>query len=156
MADPRIDSDTTRSDAATTQFRGKYLSITSYRRDGTPVATPVWFVEHDGRLLVQTYARSGKVKRIRRDPVVSIAVCTATGKLRGKQVRAVAELLPDAEAGEAEKLIGRKYRADLMIIGPLRFIQSALHPRRPKAKSVILAITPPVPAVPPGLAERGK
>lgn len=145
MADP-IDSDTKRSDAAASQFRGRYLSLTSYRRDGTPVATPVWFAVRDGRLLVQTYARSGKVKRIRRDPVVRIAVCTATGKLRGEQVRAIAELLPDAETSDAERLIGRKYRADLMVIGPLRFLQSALHPRRPKAKSVILAITPHGPA----------
>ena len=28
---------------------GKYLSLTTYRRDGTPVSTPVWFLEEDGR-----------------------------------------------------------------------------------------------------------
>jgi uncharacterized protein len=39
---------------------GKYLSITSFRRDGTGVATPVWFIQEGGRLLVQTGASSGK------------------------------------------------------------------------------------------------
>jgi PPOX class probable F420-dependent enzyme len=52
---------------------GKYLSITSFRRDGTGVATPVWFVQEAGRLLIQTDASSYKVRRIRRNPRVMIA-----------------------------------------------------------------------------------
>jgi PPOX class probable F420-dependent enzyme len=62
-------------------FAGKYLSITSFKRDGTGVATPVWFVQEAGRLL-QTDANSYKVKRIRRNPHVTVAPCTATGRLR--------------------------------------------------------------------------
>jgi uncharacterized protein len=124
------------------RFGGKYLSITSYRRDGTAVATPVWFIESDGRLLVQTGAQSGKVKRIRRNPAVRIASCSASGRLRGEQVPAVAELLPDTEAGQTEQLIKRKYRADLLVITPLRRLYSALHPGRSQPGSVILAITP--------------
>jgi hypothetical protein len=52
---------------ATTAFPGKYLSITSFRRDGTGKATPVWFVQEDGCLLVETDAGSYKVRRIRRN-----------------------------------------------------------------------------------------
>ena len=74
-------------------FRGRYLSITSYKRDGTSIATPVWFVQQDGRLLVETDGASGKVKRIRRHPAVLVAVCSATGRLRGPQVPATAEIL---------------------------------------------------------------
>jgi uncharacterized protein len=128
--------------AAELPFRGRYLSLTSFKRDGTSVATPVWFAEHNGKLLVETDASSGKVKRIRRDPAVRIAVCTASGRLRGDQVPAVAELLPDSEISGAERLIKRKYRADLVIIAPLRFIQSALHLGRARTKPVILAISP--------------
>jgi uncharacterized protein len=123
-------------------FGGKYLSITSYKRDGTAVATPVWFVQRDGRLLVETDASSGKVKRIKRSPVVQIAVCTASGRLRGEQVRAMAEVLPEAEVRASERLLKRKYRADLLIITPLRLLQSALHLGRPRTKPAILAITP--------------
>jgi hypothetical protein len=62
-----------RPEGAPAAFPGKYLSLTSFRRDGTGVATPVWFVEADGRLLVETDAGSYdagsyKVRRIRRDP----------------------------------------------------------------------------------------
>ena len=105
------------------------------------MATPVWFAEHGGRLLVQTDAASGKVKRIRRNPAVRVAACTASGRLRGEQLAAVAELLPDAETSRAARLLRRKYRFDMLIIGPLRFAQSALHLGRPRTCSVILAIT---------------
>jgi uncharacterized protein len=123
-------------------FRGRYLSITSYKRDGQGVATPVWFVQRDGRLLVQTDAASGKVKRIRRNPQVRVAVCTASGRLRSEQVPAVAEILPDAETGTVERLIADKYRFDMIIIRPLRFAQARLHLGRPRTKPAILAITP--------------
>jgi PPOX class probable F420-dependent enzyme len=127
--------------AAGSRFRGKYLSITSYRRDGTAVATPVWFVSQHGRLLVETDAASGKVKRIRRSPAIQIANCTASGRLRGEQVSAAAEILPESEIRKTERLLRHKYRADLVIIAPLRLIQSALHLGRPRTRPVILAIT---------------
>jgi PPOX class probable F420-dependent enzyme len=123
-------------------FRGRYLSITSYKRDGQGVATPVWFVQRDGRLLVQTDAASGKVKRIRRNPQVRVAICTASGRLHGEQVPAVAEILPDQETGVVEQLIAGKYRFDMIIFRPLRFIQATLHLGRPRTKMVILSITP--------------
>ncbi len=123
-------------------FRGKYLSIISYKADGTAVATPVWFVQQDGRLLVETDAAAGKVKRIRRNPVVQVASCTACGLLRGEPVAAVAEVLPEPEAIGTERLIADKYRADILIVRPLQFVHSALHLGRPRTRPVILAITP--------------
>jgi hypothetical protein len=123
-------------------FPGKYLSITSYRRDGTGVATPVWFVQEDGRLLVETDASSFKVRRIRRNPAVTVAPCTATGRLRGEPVAGHAELLLDAEVARVERLMARKYRVDLVVIKPVRRLQAALHPRRPRGRTEVLAITP--------------
>ena len=128
--------------AAARVFSGRYLSITSYKRDGTAVATPVWFVQEDGRLLVETDAAAGKVKRIHHNPAVRVAVCTASGRLRGEQVSAVAQMLPATETGRVERLLTRKYRADLIIIKPLRAVQSALRLGRPRTTPVILAITP--------------
>jgi PPOX class probable F420-dependent enzyme len=123
-------------------YGGKYLSVGSYRRDGTEVRTPVWFVQEDGSLLVQTDGQSGKVKRIRRNPVVRIAPCTASGRLRGEPVTAHAELLPAAETGRVEAMIARKYRLDLVIIKPLWYARSALHLGRPRGETVIVRITP--------------
>jgi hypothetical protein len=42
------------------RFPGKYLSLTSYKRDGTAVATPLWFVINDVQLLALTDPNSGK------------------------------------------------------------------------------------------------
>ena len=123
-------------------FRGRYLSITSYKRDGRGVATAVWFVQRDGRLLVHTDAASGKVKRIRRNPQVRVAVCTASGRLRGEQVPAVAQILPDSEIAAVEQLIADKYRFDMIIFRPLRFVQARLHVGRPRTEPAILGITP--------------
>jgi uncharacterized protein len=124
------------------KFPRKYISVTTYRRDGTAVATPVWFVQQGNRLLVQTGVASGKAKRIRRNPAVRVAACTARGQLRGQPVSGVARVLAGSEADAAGKLITRKYRSELAIIRPLWFIQSALHVGRQRSTPVILAITP--------------
>jgi PPOX class probable F420-dependent enzyme len=39
----------------------KYVSLTTFKRDGTPVSTPVWCAGDDGRLLVWTGASTWKV-----------------------------------------------------------------------------------------------
>jgi PPOX class probable F420-dependent enzyme len=123
-------------------FGGKYLSITSFKHDGAGVATPVWFVQEAGRLLVQTDANSGKIKRIRRDPQVLVASCTATGRLLADPVPARAEVLGDAEVGRVERLMAAKYRIDLLVIRPLRALQAALRRGRPNPRPVIVAIIP--------------
>ena len=99
-------------------------------------------MEAGGRLLVETGAGSYKVRRIRRDPRVTIAPCTATGRLRGTPVPACAELLPDTEVARVEQLMARKYRVDLLFIKPFRALQRALHRNRPRETPVILELTP--------------
>jgi uncharacterized protein len=121
---------------------GKYISLTTYRRDGTDVATPVWFVQEGGRLLVRTGTASGKANRIRRNPAVRVASCTARGELRGQQVTGVAQVLSGSAADDAGRLITRKYRLELAVIRPLWFVQSALHLGRRRSTPVILAVTP--------------
>jgi PPOX class probable F420-dependent enzyme len=128
---------------STTPIEGKYLSLTSYRRDGSGVATPVWFVAEDGRLLVVTDADSYKVRRIRRNHEVTVAQCTAMGRLRGAPIVARAEVLPESEGPHVEELMARKYRFDRHIILPIyRAVQWALRKRPPTGKPVYLAITP--------------
>lgn len=123
-------------------FPGKYLSIISLKRNGAGVATPVWFVQQGGRLLVQTEADSGKVKRIRHNPQVLIAPCTATGRLLADPVPARAELLPAVEVARVERLLARKYRIDLLVIRPIRSLQMWLRRGRPRPRPVIVAIAP--------------
>jgi PPOX class probable F420-dependent enzyme len=126
------------------EFEGKYLSLTSFKRDGAGVATPVWFVAENGRLLVETDADSYKAKRIRRNASVTVALCTASGKLLGDPVPALAEFLPEHERERVQRLIGRKYRVDRIVVLPVyRAVQRILGKQRlPQEKPVILAITP--------------
>jgi len=60
------------------------VSLTSFRRNGTPVSTPVWIVGWEGRNYVNTAADSFKVKRIRSNPAVRLAPCTMRGKITGQ------------------------------------------------------------------------
>lgn len=128
---------------------GRYLSITSYRRNGTGVATPVWFVPDGVRLLVMTDARSGKVKRIRRDPFVRIAACSARGRLKTEPIAAHAEVLPPSQTDRVKGLFARRYRVDLLFVRPIRAIQAQFRPDMPHEETVILAIAP-LPAHVPG------
>ena len=75
-------------------FPGRYVSVTSFKRDGTGVATPMWFVSDGRRLFALTDAHSAKIRRIRRDPQVLVAPCRGDGKLlRREPLAADAEVL---------------------------------------------------------------
>ncbi|MEV5107753.1 PPOX class F420-dependent oxidoreductase [Streptomyces massasporeus] len=88
---------------------GKYLLVTSYRKNGTPVATPVWVVRDGDALGVWTAADSWKVKRIRNRADVLVGPCDLRGNPTGDQVPATAEICDAATAGRYRQLIGRKY-----------------------------------------------
>lgn len=91
--------------------RSKHISVTTYRKDGTPVATPVWHVPHDGELWVVTEAGSWKVKRIRNDPRVEVAVSDVRGKIAPGAPRAsgTARLLDEAGTEQARALLAKRY-----------------------------------------------
>ncbi len=128
--------------AGTAGFPGRYISLTTFRRDGRGVPTPVWFVRDGGLILVQTGEQSGKVKRIRRNPAVTIARCTASGRVRGRPVPAQARLLPATGEARAEQLFRRKYRFDLLILRPLRALTALFRRPRPADTIVYLELTP--------------
>ena len=128
--------------SAGNQFPGKHLSLTSFKRDGSGVATPVWFVIENGRLLVKTDAQSFKVKRVRRNATVTIAPCTASGRLRGEPTPAHTELLPQSNIDHVDQLLARKYRVDKVLILPLYRAMQKLRGAHAETASVALAITP--------------
>jgi uncharacterized protein len=87
----------------------QYLLVTTFRRDGTPVPTPVWAVRDADALMVWTVGDSGKVKRIRRDGAVTVAPCTVRGVPKGDPVPGHATLLGVEGGVRARELIKRKY-----------------------------------------------
>jgi PPOX class probable F420-dependent enzyme len=92
------------------EFDGqKYLSLETFRKNGQGVKTPVWFVRHDDAFYVYTLADSGKVKRLRNNPRVRIAVCGMRGDIRGPWRDATAALIEGDERRAADTLLNRKY-----------------------------------------------
>jgi PPOX class probable F420-dependent enzyme len=125
-----------------TMFPGRYLSVTSFKRDGTGVATPVWFVSDGRRLLALTDLHSAKVRRIRRDPRVLIASCRADGKLRGEPVPARVEVLtstPDLE--HVQRLLGERYKVSYRLVMLAYRLGRRLRGQSSVADGAALAIT---------------
>ncbi|GGM18103.1 PPOX class F420-dependent oxidoreductase [Nakamurella endophytica] len=90
--------------------RTPYVELTTFRRDGTPVPTPVWLVRDGDELLVWTNPQAGKVKRLRRDPRALLAPCTRRGRPLGRPVAATGRVLPGAEtSGRVMPGLYRKY-----------------------------------------------
>ena len=87
----------------------KYVSLASFRKNGNPVHTPVWFGEKDDKLYVMTRSDSGKYKRIRNNPKVGIAPCSIRGNITGPVFAATVRMLPPEDWPSARKTIERKY-----------------------------------------------
>ncbi|MBK9740627.1 MAG: PPOX class F420-dependent oxidoreductase [Actinobacteria bacterium] len=88
---------------------GKYISVTTFKKDGTAVATPVWLVQRRGELLVLTQAASGKAKRLRNNPRVLVAPCDARGTLKGAMVGGTARLQDEIETHLTASMIQHRY-----------------------------------------------
>src|SRR5688572_25744113 len=91
--------------------RSRYVSLTTYRRNGAAVPTPVWHVVHDGEVLIVSEAAAGKVKRIRNNGRVLVTVCGYRGKIPpgAASAEGTARLLDEAGTEAARKLLARKY-----------------------------------------------
>ena len=90
----------------------KYVSLVTFRKDGTPVASPVWIVAlPDGSAGFTTEDGSGKVKRIRNNPRVTLQACSVRGAVKdgSSVVEATAEVLVGAEAAPVRAAISSKY-----------------------------------------------
>ncbi len=98
------------ADSAVNAFRGKrYLNLESFRRDGSGVRTPLWFVEAEGALFVRTPGNFAKVKRIQRNPRVRVAPSNMRGTPTGEWMEGTARIVDDAEAERINQLLKRKY-----------------------------------------------
>lgn len=118
----------------------KFVSLTTFKRNGEPVASAMWIVGDGDQLWAWTPADAWKVKRIRRDPRVTLAPCGRTGKVSPGHpvVDATAEVRTDAhEVARVESLIKRKYGVEFRLVTLIEAI--AARGRKPR---FALRITP--------------
>jgi uncharacterized protein len=117
----------------------RYLALTTFRRNGAAVTTPVWFAADGGRLLVWTSPSSGKAKRLRANPAVTIAPCSVRGQLLGPAVDATAILLPDSAARLVQDQLNAKYGLVKRIYDATMGVSRAIR-RRPPQQSASIEI----------------
>ena len=132
---------------------GRYLALTSYRRDGEPVVTAVWFVTYEGRLWLWTDAASGKVKRIWNSTSCAVAPCTISGRITGAALPGRAWLVP---ADHCESRVQSMLRAKCPIQKRALDIYSRLRRRgapSPASAYVEIAVTGRADAVIQGAGE---
>lgn len=88
-----------------------YALLVTYRRDGRGVPTPVWFALDPARgvAYVKTRHDAGKTRRLRQEPSVLFAGCTARGRPRTRPFRATGRILEGAEWGPAEDALAESY-----------------------------------------------
>ncbi|MGW0549150.1 PPOX class F420-dependent oxidoreductase [Streptomyces altiplanensis] len=91
--------------------RSPYVSLTTFRKNGTGVATPVWAASDGTELYVWTRADSWKVKRLRNDKRVVVAACDVRGRVKdgAPSAEGTARLLDADGLRAARRLLARKY-----------------------------------------------
>lgn len=90
--------------------RERYISLVTFKKNGDPVATPVWFAEMDGRYYVFTEGGAWKVKRLQRNPAVRAAPCRVLGSVTGSWVAGTGRIIDDpARIRRAEAAFRAKY-----------------------------------------------
>jgi PPOX class probable F420-dependent enzyme len=105
------EADRVARDAATGSIaslkKAKYCVLVTYRKNGDPIPSPLWFALADGKV----YAHSGgmKLKRIERNPRIRVAPCTFRGKPTGAPFTGTARVLPAGETDVAERGLQKKY-----------------------------------------------
>ncbi|MGV0585221.1 PPOX class F420-dependent oxidoreductase [Mycobacteroides chelonae] len=97
--------------------RANYVSLTSYRKDGAAVSTPVWIAPADGKLYFFSEVAAYKIRRIRRNPAVTLQPCGIRGQLipDAPVVSGTARVLDFDDTRRVRKIVNQKY----WLLGPL-------------------------------------
>ena len=89
--------------------KAKYISLTTFTKDGRAKPTAVWAAPSGDKLVIITEESAWKVKRIRNTPRVTVAVCDARGNVKSDAVEATATILEKSRNAEIYDAIGKRY-----------------------------------------------
>jgi PPOX class probable F420-dependent enzyme len=124
----------------------KYISLTTYKRDGAPVATPVWIARAEEGYVFTTGPATWKARRLRRDPRVQVQVCDIRGRVkRGAAIYAGTGAVKEdaATVGAAEAAIHDKYGWQFRATQVVDAIRRRFHVGKGQAGAAIeLMLTP--------------
>ncbi len=118
---------------------GKYISLATYKKDGTRVATPVWVTREGDHLYVITEANSGKAKRLRNSARAQVAACDMRGTVTGEIVDAEAVLLDEQGTTEVLARVNAKYGLMAKVFG-LRGKIAGLRGKAPEQVGIRISV----------------
>ena len=122
--------------------REQCIALTTFRKTGQAVTTPVWFAISLGTIYVETHADAGKLKRLRHTARVALAPCTYSGKVTGAVSEGNARILTESEESTAASAaLAKKYG---VIRSLHHFVRNArrMLQRKAKVDEVYIAIEP--------------
>jgi PPOX class probable F420-dependent enzyme len=114
----------------------EFIVLTTYRRSGVAVPTPVWFAHEAGVLYVTTGADAGKVKRLRANPVVQVAASDRVGTVLGPAIAGRGRVLERDEEAVARTALQQKYGAQFTAL------TAQMDANRPPGSRIYLVIVP--------------
>jgi uncharacterized protein len=115
----------------------QYMNLVTFRKSGAAVKTPVWFVKEATRLVMYTMPITGKFKRIRNNPRVTVAPSNGRGNPLGGAIEGYARIIQGEEAERAEQSMQRKYGMMYKVMGWLTRLRTG------NVARVLIEITPP-------------
>ena len=95
----------------------KYVNLETYKKDGTPVRTTVWFMIDNDIVYVVTREKTGKVKRLKNNQNIKIVPCSFKGKPESEWIKGIAQKVAGEEAEKAIKLRKKKYGFSARLTG---------------------------------------
>jgi PPOX class probable F420-dependent enzyme len=87
----------------------KTIMLTTFKRDGTPIGTPVSIAFCGDRAFFRSYDKAWKTRRLRRNPQVEVAPSTLRGRPVGPSVPARATVLDGEQADVAARALARRH-----------------------------------------------
>jgi PPOX class probable F420-dependent enzyme len=69
--------------------QARYILLTTFKKDGSPVSSPVWVTGEAGAYAFTTGDKAWKTKRLRRNPSVEVAACSMRGRVTPTATRYV-------------------------------------------------------------------
>ncbi|HEV2579388.1 MAG TPA: PPOX class F420-dependent oxidoreductase [Ktedonobacteraceae bacterium] len=122
--------------------REQCIALTTFRKSGQAVTTPVWFAQRLGTIYVETHGDAGKLKRLRHTNRVTLAPCTYSGKVTGAVSTGKARILTEPEkCTAASTALAKKYGFMRPLFHFVRNAQRLLQ-RKAKVEVVYIAIEP--------------
>lgn len=119
----------------------KFVSLTTYKRDGTPKPLPVWIAAlPDGRVGFTTSRESWKAKRVRNNPQVTLRPCDQRGRVAdgAVEVTGTAVVVDGAEFTDVEALIRAKYGLMVTAIKTMNRVRGLFKKEETQSSSALI------------------